>query len=151
MADLNPIAIDVTVPLEYRIARADGEHYRAHHAPLTEPITRTFDGVRCSTMDHVHAADGGHLFRRQRRLRCAAATRVTARATTDLDLWLSSNHYSPDCALAEVRPAALDTFQRQPKHDWPSTSVIHHTWRRHYPKVPEATATVDEAATPLHH
>ncbi len=46
LADVNPVAIDITVPTDYRIERAGGEHYRVHHAPLSAQNTRTFEGVR---------------------------------------------------------------------------------------------------------
>lgn len=46
LADVNPVAIDVTVPTGYRIERAGGEHYRVHHAPLSAQNTRVFEGVR---------------------------------------------------------------------------------------------------------
>ena len=46
LADVNPIAIHLTVPREYRITRAGGERYRVHHAPLTERNIGRFEGVR---------------------------------------------------------------------------------------------------------
>ena len=46
LADVNPTAIDITVPIEYRIGRAGGEGYRLHRGSLNERITRTVDGVR---------------------------------------------------------------------------------------------------------
>ena len=56
LADVNPVAIDITVPVEYRIARAGAAHYRVHHAHLTERNTRTFDGVRI--VDVIAAIEG---------------------------------------------------------------------------------------------
>ncbi len=56
LADVNPIAIDLTVPNEYRIERAGGEHYRVHHAPLTERSTKVVDGVR--VVDVTTAIEG---------------------------------------------------------------------------------------------
>jgi predicted transcriptional regulator of viral defense system len=46
LADVNPIAIDVTVEREYRIERAGGERYRVHHADLDQQTIRVHDGVR---------------------------------------------------------------------------------------------------------
>ena len=46
LADVNPVAIDLTVPIEYRIERAGAEHYRVHHAAFIERSTNVFDGVR---------------------------------------------------------------------------------------------------------
>lgn len=46
LADVNPTAIDITVPIEYRIGRAGGEGYRLHRGNLNERNTRTIDGVR---------------------------------------------------------------------------------------------------------
>lgn len=46
LADVNPVAIDLIVPIDYRIERAGGERYRVHHGLLTERSIRVFDGVR---------------------------------------------------------------------------------------------------------
>ena len=65
------------------------------------------------------------------------------------DLWLLES-LLPDGGLAEVRAAALVTFERRAKHPWPPTLVITAAWRKDYPKiaaeVPGAPATVDQAA-----
>ena len=56
LADVNPVAIDITVPIDYRIERAGGEHYRVHHALIGAQNTRTFDGVR--VVDVLTAIEG---------------------------------------------------------------------------------------------
>ena len=56
LADVNPVAIDITVPTDYRIERAGGEHYRVHHAPLSAQNTRIFEGVR--VVDVLTAIEG---------------------------------------------------------------------------------------------
>lgn len=65
------------------------------------------------------------------------------------DLWLLES-LLPEGGLAEVRAAAIDTFERRGKHAWQPTPVITETWRDDYPKiaaeVPSAPRTVDEAA-----
>ena len=56
LADVNPIAIDVTVPRDYRIARAAGEAYRVHRSPLNEQSAFVFEGVR--VVDVFSAIEG---------------------------------------------------------------------------------------------
>lgn len=56
LADVNPVAIDLTVPIDCRIVRAGGEAYRVHQAQLTAGNTRTFDGVR--VVEVITAIDG---------------------------------------------------------------------------------------------
>ena len=46
LADVNPVAIDVTVDKDYRIARAGGERYRVYREDLDERIVRLHEGVR---------------------------------------------------------------------------------------------------------
>ena len=46
LADVNPTAIDITVPIEYRTSRAGGGAYRLHRGNLNERNPRTIDGVR---------------------------------------------------------------------------------------------------------
>lgn len=66
-----------------------------------------------------------------------------------VDLWLLES-LLPEGGLAEVRAAALDTFERRQKQSWPATPRITNAWRSDYPKiaaeVPGAAATVEEAA-----
>ena len=44
LADVNPTAIDISVPADYRIGRAGAENYRVHRH-LDERNTRTIEGV----------------------------------------------------------------------------------------------------------
>jgi predicted transcriptional regulator of viral defense system len=46
IADVNPIAVDVSVPLSYRISRAGGERYRVHRVNLPPDQVTNVDGVR---------------------------------------------------------------------------------------------------------
>lgn len=46
LADVNPVAIDLTVARAYRVARAGGEHYRVHRGDLLERDVTVFEGVR---------------------------------------------------------------------------------------------------------
>lgn len=56
LAEVNPIAIDLTVPTEYRIGREGGEAYRVHHGIATSKNTTTFEGVR--VVDVITAIEG---------------------------------------------------------------------------------------------
>jgi Nucleotidyl transferase AbiEii toxin, Type IV TA system len=70
--------------------------------------------------------------------------------TRDLvDLWLLEALLPAD-SLVDVRVAAVETFARRAKHDWPPVPTITETWRTDYPKlaaeVVGAPRTVEDAA-----
>lgn len=46
LADVNPIAIDITVPKTYRIGRAGGDAYRVHREDLAAREIAVVEGVR---------------------------------------------------------------------------------------------------------
>jgi predicted transcriptional regulator of viral defense system len=46
LADVNPLAIDLTIPKDYRIGRAGGEAYRVHREAFAANEITVVDGVR---------------------------------------------------------------------------------------------------------
>jgi predicted transcriptional regulator of viral defense system len=56
LADVNPIAIDLTIPKEYRIGRAGGDAYRVHREDLAPKEITVVDGIRLVS---VNRAIGG--------------------------------------------------------------------------------------------
>jgi predicted transcriptional regulator of viral defense system len=46
LADVNPLAIDLTIPKQYRIGRAGGDAYRVHREDLAPNEIAVVDGVR---------------------------------------------------------------------------------------------------------
>jgi predicted transcriptional regulator of viral defense system len=46
LADVNPIAIDITIPRQYRIGRCGGDAYRLHREDLEPNEITVVDGVR---------------------------------------------------------------------------------------------------------
>jgi predicted transcriptional regulator of viral defense system len=46
LADVNPAAIDLTIPKEYRIGRAGGDPYQVHRENLAPKEIAVVDGVR---------------------------------------------------------------------------------------------------------
>jgi predicted transcriptional regulator of viral defense system len=56
LADVNPVAIDLTIPKAYRIGRAGGAGYRVHREDLATSEIALVDGVRIVS---VNRAIGG--------------------------------------------------------------------------------------------
>jgi predicted transcriptional regulator of viral defense system len=53
LADVNPIAIDLTIPKEYRIGRAGGDAYRVHREDLAPKEIAVVDGVRVVSVNRA--------------------------------------------------------------------------------------------------
>lgn len=53
LADVNPVAIDLTIPKEYRIGRAGGTAYRVHREDLAPNETTVVDGVRIVSVNRA--------------------------------------------------------------------------------------------------
>ena len=57
LADVNPVAIDLTIPRAYRIGRCGGDLYRVHHTDLEPNEVTVIDGVRVVTVQRaIHGA-----------------------------------------------------------------------------------------------
>jgi predicted transcriptional regulator of viral defense system len=53
LADVNPIAIDLTIPKRYRIGRVGGDAYRVHREDLAPKEVTVVDGVRIVSVNRA--------------------------------------------------------------------------------------------------
>ena len=53
LADVNPVAIDLTIPKEYRIGRAGGGAYHVHREDLAPKENTVVDGVRIVSVNRA--------------------------------------------------------------------------------------------------
>jgi predicted transcriptional regulator of viral defense system len=53
LADVNPLAIDLTIPKQYRISRAGGDTYRVHREDLAPNEIEVVDGVRVVSVNRA--------------------------------------------------------------------------------------------------
>jgi predicted transcriptional regulator of viral defense system len=53
LADVNPVAIDLTIPKKYRIGRAGGDAYRVHREDLAPKEIAVVDGVRVVSVNRA--------------------------------------------------------------------------------------------------
>ena len=57
LADVNPVAIDITIPKAYRIGRAGGDAYRVHREDLVANEIAVVEGVRVVSVMRAIGSD----------------------------------------------------------------------------------------------